>query len=847
MSLTSNIDLLGITSPKISEWVNGGVNTTVLMGGIPVRSPAKLISDLEVHIMALTTGPQGLKGDPGIPGLKGDPGTSSTGTVSTISVVPLNGIIATISTPTTTPVLNLSLGDITPTSVAATGTVTGSNLSGSNSGDNAINNLYAGLVSNATHTGDAIGNTALTVVAVNGVHFNTLGTGILKNTTTTGLISIAVAADFPILNQNTTGSSASASIAASLAGGAGGSIPYQLASGNTAMLLNGTSGQLLQSNGTTLPPSWITLTIGNAQTTSPLSQFALTTSAQLGSIITDKTGLGVVVYNNNPTLISPVLGTPQSGNLAQCTFPILNQNTTGTASNVTGTVGIANGGTGLISVGGAGQLLAVNPGGTGYVFVNPATLAGTGTVTSVSINALNGVSGVILNATTTPTITFTLGAITPTSVAATGTVTGSNLSGTNTGDQINITGNAGTATLATTATNIAGGLGGQILYQSGAGVTAKVLNGTTGQVLQSNGTTLAPSWITLTGGGNAQTANPLSQFALTTSAQLSSVISDKTGTGVLVFGTSPNFTTPVLGTPASGNLVNCTGFPTNSVTSTLAATATNIAGGAAGSIPYQSAAGTTAMILNGTAGYILQSNGTTLAPSWVVAPTGTGGAGTVTSVSVLNANGVSAVVSTPTAAASLTFTLGAITPSSVAATGAVTGSNLSGTNTGDQVNITGNAGTATNLAGGVGGQVHYQSGVGVTSMLPNGTVGQVLQSNGTTLAPSWVSGALNPRIVSITTTTTAPVNADITDLYEITALGSACTFAAPTGTPVNGQCLMYRIMDVTAARALAFNIIFSPAGVTLPTTTVLGKWMHLAFIYNSNILKWQLIGLSQEA
>jgi hypothetical protein len=38
-----------------------------------------------------------------------------------------------------------------------------------------------------------------------------LGTGIVKNTTTTGVLSIAVAGDFPTLNQNTTGSSATLS------------------------------------------------------------------------------------------------------------------------------------------------------------------------------------------------------------------------------------------------------------------------------------------------------------------------------------------------------------------------------------------------------------------------------------------------------------------------------------------------------------------------------------------------------------------------------------------------------------------------------------------------------------
>lgn len=45
----------------------------------------------------------------------------------------------------------------------------------------------------------------------------------------------------------------------------------------------------------------------------------------------------------------------------------------------------------------------------------------------------------------------------------------------------------------------------------------------------------------------------------------------------------------------------------NANTATLATTATNIAGGGAGSIPYQTAAGTTAMLGLGTAGYVLKA------------------------------------------------------------------------------------------------------------------------------------------------------------------------------------------------------------------------------------------------
>ena len=63
------------------------------------------------------------------------------------------------------------------------------------------------------------------------------------------------------------------------------------------------------------------------------------------------------------------------------------------------------------------------------------------------------------------------------------------------------------------------------------------------------------------GAGDALTSGTLAQFAATTSLQLKGVISDETGSGALVFATSPTLVTPVLGTPASGNLGNCTVIP----------------------------------------------------------------------------------------------------------------------------------------------------------------------------------------------------------------------------------------------------------------------------------------------
>ena len=60
------------------------------------------------------------------------------GTVTIVSVTTANGVSGTVATDTTTPAISLALGAITPTSVAATGNVTGSNLSGSNFGDQTI-------------------------------------------------------------------------------------------------------------------------------------------------------------------------------------------------------------------------------------------------------------------------------------------------------------------------------------------------------------------------------------------------------------------------------------------------------------------------------------------------------------------------------------------------------------------------------------------------------------------------------------------------------------------------------------------------------------------------------------
>lgn len=73
------------------------------------------------------------------------------------------------------------------------------------------------------------------------------------------------------------------------------------------------------------------------------------------------------------------------------------------------------------------------------------------------------------------------------------------------------------------------------------------------------------------GGTVAYTSNTLAAFAATTSAQLAGIISDETGSGALVFGTSPTLVTPTIGvaTATSVNKVSITA-PATSATLTVA-------------------------------------------------------------------------------------------------------------------------------------------------------------------------------------------------------------------------------------------------------------------------------------
>ncbi len=174
---------------------------------------------------------------------------------------------------------------------------------------------------------------------------------------------------------------------------------------NVSATAAGTAGECLLSGGASADPAFGPCSGGGGSGT-VTSVSVVTANGFSGSVanptttpaITMSTGITGVLKGSAGALAAAVAGD----------FPTLNQNTTGTASNVTGTVAVANGGTGLTATPTNGQIDIGN--GTG--FTRTTISAGSGvTVTngagSITIAATSVATTVNLIATITTTATTT--------------------------------------------------------------------------------------------------------------------------------------------------------------------------------------------------------------------------------------------------------------------------------------------------------------------------------------------------------------------------------------------------------------------------------------------------------
>lgn len=305
-----------------------------------------------------------------------------------------------------------------------------------------------------------------------------------------------------------------------------------------------------------------------------------------------------------------------------------------------------------------------------------------------------------------------------------------------------------------------GGTGIQTLTQGGiayGGATTYLFTavGTTGDLLSSNGTG-APTWITPT---NANTAST------------------------------------IVKRDASGNFA--AGTITASLTGT-ASTATNLASGAAGSIPYQSGAGATTFLAAGTSGTVLTMSSGGV-PTWTTAGTSTlssnlaGGApGALPYQSAVN---VTSFLSAGTSGQVLTLNSSQIpawstptSPSSVA-----------------------------NITGGAAGSLPYQSAPSTTAFLAAGTSGQVLTLTSAQI-PAWTTQSAVTSVANLSGGATNKIP------YQASA-GSTTFIDAPTASSYlkyTGSVFAWDnpVTSVSAGTGMSFTTITGTGSVAIDTAIV---------------------------
>ena len=680
------------------------------------------------------------------------------GTVTSVSVATANGLSGTVATATTTPVITLTLGAITPSAVQVSG-LTASQITATDASKN--------LVSLAVATYPSL--TELTYV---------------KDVTS----AVQTQLNAKVTNPMTSGGDL-------IYGGALGGVPTRLP--------NGLAGQVLRSSGTTVAPTWAAVgtvtTVTSANADATVDNTTSTPAITIVSAPKLTTGRTIAI-TGDLTYTSPsfdgsgnVTATGTIANNAVTYAKIQNVSNNTVLGRIAGTTGVVE----EIATTGSGNVVrAASPTFTGTVTAPTFIGALTGNAaTATKLAATKNINGVAFDGTVDITVTAVAGAGTLTGTTLASNVVSSSLTSVGTLANLtvtnpiagSITGNAATATSATTAGTVTAAAQPAITSVgtlTGLNVTAPIAGSVTGTAGTATAfaTARTINGVAFDGTANITVTAVAGAGTLTGTTLASNVVSSSlTSVGTLANLTVTN---PIAGS-ITGNAATATGATTAGTVTAAAQPAISSVGTLTGLTVTAPIAGS----VTGNAG-----TATALATPRTINGVAFDGTANITVTAVADAATLIGTTLASTVLASSLTSVGTLTDLTV--TNPIAGSITGNATTATTANIASTAETVTTAAQPAITSVGTLSGLTVTAPIAGSVTGSAATATSATTAGT-VTAAAQPTITSVGTltglTVTAPIAGSITGnaatvttnanlIGLITSVGNTTSVALQTGT-----------------------------------------------------------------
>jgi len=109
------------------------------------------------------------------------------------------------------------------------------------------------------------------------------------------------------------------------------------------------------------------------------------------------------------------------------------------------------------------------------------------------------------------------------------------------------------------------------------------------------------------------------------------------------------------------------------------------------------------------------------------------------------------------------------------------------------------------------------------------------------------TGRITPR-VSVTSAPSSPFswNSNNYDEFVLTSISNSLTINADSGSPVQGQTVIFRLKDNGTSQTLTWNGQFRQIGAFLPTATTANKISYVGAIYNSTDSYWDVVAVTTQ-